>query len=47
MIADTTFSSFVLTDVLNNLRAIGEEFDEAVRQGNLTETIWGESIVAL
>ncbi len=39
MIADNTFNSFVSEDVVNDLRIVGQEFDEAVRQGNLTDSL--------
>jgi hypothetical protein len=47
MIADSTFSSFVSDDVVNNLRAAGDEFNEAARQGNLTESLGQKYIRAL
>lgn len=40
MIADSTFSSFVSKDVMDHIHTVEEEFDEAVRQGNLTDH-WG------
>jgi hypothetical protein len=39
MIADNTFGSFISEDVANNLRDVGEEFDEGVSQNNLTDSL--------
>ena len=39
MIADNTFSGFVSENVVNDLRTVGEEFDEAVRQGSLSDDL--------
>ncbi len=39
MIADTTFSQFVPTEVASALRSIGEEFTEAERQKSVSERL--------